>query len=311
MILLKKEEGMAIVDAHADIPYHLLQRREDPETFKNTHLSSLKRGGVNLVIANVYTDQGSPSSLKEALLEIALFQEQVSKEASAVILTEGEEIEKALKVFPLSFFLSLEGLEPLGEDPLLLSIFYQLGVRIASLTWNNRNAFAAGVMAKGGLTSLGEEVLRRMEDLGMLLDLSHLNEEGFWEALEIYKGPALVSHSNAYTIYPHPRNLKDDQLRAVAKRGGVIGLNNYMSAEVSTLDTYMEHLYYMVELLGEDHIGLGFDFNSYLGLSLTPGMEDHSCALEIGRKMEEEGFSFKTIKKILGENMVQLLERVL
>lgn len=306
-----KEEGIIVVDAHADIPYHLLQRREDEDLLKEKHLPSLREGGVDLVIANLYTDHGSPHPLKEALLEISLFKEQVSKEEGVVILKEGGEIEKALKEGSLSFFLSLEGLEPLEGDPSLLPIFYQLGIRMASLTWNNENAFACGVMAKGGLTSLGEEIVQKMENLGILLDLSHLHEEGFWEVLEIYRGPVLVSHSNAYSIYPHPRNLKDHQLQAVAKRGGVIGLNNYMTGETSTLDTYMEHLFYMLEVVGEDHIGLGLDFNSYLGLSLTPGMEDHRCIREIGRRMEVKGFSKKTIKKILGRNIVHLLERVL
>lgn len=305
---MKKRSRMFFADSHSDIPYHLLKERGRENLLKDEHLPTLYAGGVDLLIANIYTHPASENPLKEALLEMTLFWDQVHGEERLFILTKGSEIEKAFKENSLSIFLSLEGLEPLGEEPLLLKTFYQLGVRLASLTWNHENHFARGVMAEGGLTPLGREVLALMEELGMILDLSHLNEEGFWEALEVYSGPLLVSHSNVYSLYNHPRNLNDDQLEAVAERGGVIGLNNYMTGEPSSLDTYMEHLYYLVKLLGEDHVGLGFDFNSYLGLSITPGMEDHRVILEIGERMERGDFSSRVIEKVLGGNILNFLK---
>ncbi len=306
---MKKRPGMFFADSHSDIPYHLLKEREKENLLKDEHLPTLYAGGIDLLITNIYTHPARENPLNEALLELTLFKDQVNREEGLSILTKGSEIEETFKEDSLSLFLSLEGLEPLGAEPLLLKTFYQLGVRLASLTWNNENFFARGVMAEGGLTPLGEEVLALMEELGMILDLSHLNEEGFWEALEIYNGPLLISHSNVYSLYKHPRNLKEEQLEAVAERGGVIGLNNYMTGEPSSLDTYMEHLYYLVEVLGEDHVGLGFDFNSYLGLSITLGMEDHRVILEIGERMERGGFPSRVIEKVLGGNILNFLKR--
>lgn len=299
-----------IIDGHSDIPNHLLMRRGETRLMEEEHLPLLKEVGVDLLIANIYTSSPD-SSLLDGLLEIMLFKNQLREIEECEIVTSVKEMERVLEKGQLGFFLSLEGLEPLAGEIHLLEVFYELGVRFASLTWNHKNPFASGAMNKGGVTPLGREILKRMEDLGMVLDLSHLNEEGFWDALEFFKGPLFASHSNAFTLYPFPRNLKDDQLIALKERGGLVGLNNYMTHENSTFDTFMDQLLYLIMLLGEDYVALGLDFNGYLGLPETPGMEDPRCIPGIKESMEERGLSRKSIQKVMGENLYHFFQRFL
>lgn len=302
------KEGAVILDAHSDIPHHLLLRPGHYHLLKEEHLPLLLAGGVDLVIANLFTRPKPQHPLRDALLSLQEFMAQVNSLKGVQMITCRKDLMVSLAEKQVGFLLSMEGLEPLGSSPELLGVFYQLGVRLASLTWNHQNNFASGAMEEGALTSQGEEVLHKMQELGILLDLSHLNTESFWGALKVYPGPVLASHSNAHGVYPHPRNLTDDQLQAVADRGGVVGLNNYMTGEVSTLDTFMEHLLYLVQLLGEDHVGLGLDFNGYLGYTRTPGMEDPTCIPVIWERMKQEGFSLKSRKKIIGGNFLELLQ---
>lgn len=304
---MERENASLIVDAHSDIPHHLLLAPERDRLIQEEHLPLLKEGGVDLSIANIFTAPKPTHPLQDSLLELTAFWGQVAELDDIAIISSQEEMDTSLAKGRLGFFLSLEGLEPLESNPDLLWVFYQLGVRLASLTWNHKNAFASGAVEEGGLTPLGRSVLTLMQQLGIILDVSHLNEESFWEVLESWAGPVFASHSNSYSLYPHPRNLKDSQIKALVQQGGVVGLNNYMTGEVSTLDTYLEHIQYMVDLVGEDHVGLGLDFNGYLGHSVTPGMEDPCCIPVLQDRLEREGFSSSVVQKIMGGNFYQFL----
>ena len=179
--------------------------------------------------------------------------------------------------------LSLEGCEPLGSRPELIEVFWELGVRMVSLTWNRRNLFADGAAepAHGGLSQLGRELVGRLVELGALIDLAHASERTFYDVLEAApEAPVLVSHAGCRAIVDTPRNVSDAQLRAVAARDGVfcvMALPLVVDPEQPTIDRVVDHVDHAVEVMGVEHVGLGADFIRQVSLAL--GFEGHAAAL--------------------------------
>jgi membrane dipeptidase len=164
----------------------------------------------------------------------------------------------------LGLLLSLEGVEAFGYDLWPAEVFSELGVRMASLTWNRRNPFADGAAEDGGLSKLGRRLVDRLVELGVVLDLAHASPQTFAELLERAAGaPLLVSHAACRAVHDHPRNLEDAQLRALADAGGMLGLMLHPLAidhERRTIDRAIDHLEHAAEVMGRDRIGLGGDF---------------------------------------------------
>jgi membrane dipeptidase len=305
-----------VVDAHSDIPLDLLYSRKNGEhsgDLNRKHLPSLQSGGVNVVFMEIYSKLHPEGSLKQALLEVGDIYEEIKENENLKLICTKNDFEKITLDKSLNIVFSMEGLEPLGCDITLLNVFYKLGVRSASLTWNNRNYFASGVSEIGGLSNLGKKAINVMEDLGIIVDVSHLNEEGFWDIISIATKPIIASHSNAKSLYNCDRNLTDQQIKAIAKTGGVIGIVCYFTEdeEKMSLETYMNHLEYMIKIAGEDHVGLGLDFNGYLGDIYVPGIEDSSKMPSITNELCKRGYKEDTIYKILGGNFLRVLNSVL
>jgi len=205
--------------------------------------------------------------------------------------------------------ISLEGAEAV-TDLAVLRMFHRLGVRCIALTWNERNHLADGVGVEaggGGLTPLGLEVVAEMERLGILFDVSHIHPRGFWHYVEHSHGPFIASHSNAKAVWDHRRNLDDAQIRAIAARGGCIGLN-FAPAFVrdgATLDHVLDHADHMIALVGDDHVGIGSDFD---GIPSTPaGLEDVTRLPAFAEAMRRRGYPETTVRKIMGENFRRVL----
>ena len=213
--------------------------------------------------------------------------------------------------------LAIEGGEAVGPDISGLRILYRLGVRSLGLVWNQRNLLADGVGERrthGGLTSFGVEVVEEANRLGMLVDVSHLSDEGFWDVIAVSTHPIIASHSNARAVCDHPRNLTDDQIRALAKNGGVMGLNFAPAfvaanrpATVADLAVHAEHI---ANLAGSaDHIGLGSDYD---GIGAAPqGLEDVTQLWRLTEALLRRGFSEDDVRKILGGNHRRLLAAVI
>ncbi|NJE30001.1 membrane dipeptidase [Thermococcus sp. 18S1] len=233
------------------------------------------------------------------------------------LVTTVDEMKNAIGNGKVALWLSLEGGEPIGESLDLLELFHRLGLRVLTLTWSLRNAIADGVFERtgGGLTNFGVEVVGKAEELGILLDLSHINDRGFWDALDVTAFPVIASHSNARKLCDHPRNLTDEQIKAIAERGGVIGavaIPSFINREQPTLERYVEHIAYMVDLAGYRHVGLGFDFVYYLrgwsGRSVE-GFEDESRIPYLIERLSET-LSEKELEAITFENFERVFERV-
>lgn len=216
----------------------------------------------------------------------------------------------------IGLLFAIEGGEILGQDLFMLDIVYRLGVRALGLTWNQRNALADGVgeaQTGGRLTRLGQQVVEHMNELGMLIDVSHLNEAGFWHVLEISQQPVAATHSCAKSLCSHPRNLDDDQLRALARQGGVVGVNFNPDFLVepgpARRQDVVRHIAHIAEVAGVEVIGLGSDFD---GIEDTPdGLESVARFPLLVADLFSAGFSQTEVEAICHKNFMRLLGKVL
>ena len=174
-----------------------------------------------------------------------------------------EEVERGERI---GLLLSMEGVEPLGASADLIDVFWELGVRMVGLTWNRRNAFADGLGEErpGGLSQRGRVLVARLVELGVAIDLAHASEPTFWDVLERSgDAPVLVSHAACRAVFDTPRNLSDEQMRAIAARGGVLGmmaLPLVVDPTEPTVERLVDHVEHALEIMGRDHVALGGDF---------------------------------------------------
>jgi len=212
------------------------------------------------------------------------------------------EIEQAFEQNKIAAVLAIEGGEALGGDLDNLYKFHGFGVKVLTLTWNYDNELGSGTYGSdGGLTDFGKEVVREMNRLGMIIDVSHLNEAGFWDVMKITKTPVIASHSNAYEICKHPRNLTDKQISALVDMNGYIGLNLYsdfLNDENADITDVLRHIEYFEKFGAIDILGLGCDFD---GVDKLPngiaGVED-VCKLPIDENIAFNNF-FNYIWRVL------------
>lgn len=231
------------------------------------------------------------------------------------LIRKKEDIDRFPVANKIGCLLSVEGGEILGNSLFLLDVIYELGVRALGLTWNQRNAIGDGVgeNTDSCLTEFGENVIRRMNELGMIIDVSHLNKAGFWHVLKLSSQPIIASHSCAYALCPHPRNLNDEQLKALAQNGGVVGVNFYPSfltkGSEADLSDVISHIRHIVKVAGIDTVGLGSDFD---GIDNTPkGLEGADRFKAIVEALQLSGFKDEEIEKIMYKNFRRLLFNVL
>ena len=203
--------------------------RDEEGPFATRWLPQLEAGGVQLQVCALFSedDHLPESALRKALLGVAAFDRAVAENPAVIAVRSAADLDAALAPGRLGLMLSLEGTEPLGYEPGLIDVFCSLGVRMASLTWNRRTPFADGVAEDpaGGLSRIGRALVDRMAELPIAFDLSHANEGTFFQVLARSSDrPVLVSHALCRALQDIPRNLSDDQLRALAERDGVVGL---------------------------------------------------------------------------------------
>jgi membrane dipeptidase len=228
----------------------------------------------------------------------------------------------------MGLLLSIEGMEPLGNEPSLIDVFCTLGVRMASLTWNRRNAFADGTGEdpRGGLSRIGRELVDRMTALPIAFDLAHANEATFFEVLERSGDrPVLVSHALCRAVHESPRNLSDDQLRALAERGGVVGLMALpfvMHESERAISYLIDHVDHLVQTVGIEHICLGGDFARQIEQSGAEGVPPEAGMAIDGLAGPEEypalfealrnrGYDAAELRAIASENLLRVLRRTL
>ena len=319
-----------VFDGHSDLLYDVTRRRLAGETrvLERHHLERLRRGGIEGLMLAFWYNRGphdetfwkdvpgaeSPAARLEIMFRCA--RAELAQCPWLALVRSAQEAEAARAAGTLYAFFAVEGLSALGEDPSGIDLLADLGVRVGMLTWNEENAFASGAAQDPGkgLTPLGLEAVRRMEARGILPDVSHLNDAGFRDLINAAHGPVIASHSNCRALCDVPRNLTDEQLRAIRDTGGLVGLNVHHAfvhrdPALQTVETLARHAVHIAERIGVEHVACGFDFCEYMGPGNdgAKGLEDCSGVPELFRWLERFGMSETERRRIARENFLQLL----
>ena len=327
-----------IIDGHFDLLSDVAVRRKNGEhkVIERLYYPAFKKGNVTGIVASLFVDsQYLPyGSVSIALEQIAALHCEISESPELLMLcTCADDFVKAALEKKVGILLSFEGAEPVSSC-LMLHAFYAAGVRGLGLTWSRRNMAADGCdftgnAKKGGLTDFGQMLVKEAESLNMIIDLSHLSDEGVDDVLSITSCPLIASHSNARAVAHNNRNLKDEHLKEIARRGGVVGLNACSIINADTGSTaarrqMLAHLDYMIEVMGEQHVGFGFDFcdlflknSSAQDLSLMPEFPfdilsgGHADIPDFLQNMKEHNYSDERISLLAGKNWLYAFEKIL
>ncbi|WP_304507185.1 dipeptidase [Anaerotignum sp.] len=305
-------------DGHCDTIVKIYERNQ--ELFCNDghiDIQRLKDFDAPLQFFAIWLDpKYYPISMHQTMKYIEFYYHQIQKNSEFIgHVNSYSDLLENIKNKKISGLLTIEGGEALEGEISAIHTYYRLGVRSMTLTWNHRNQLADGVAeedSRGGLTIFGRQVVEEMEKLGMIVDVSHLSEMGFWDVTEITKKPFIASHSNARAICDAPRNLRDEQLQAIAEKGGVVGLNLFppflAKNKQADLADILRHIYHMLSVIGEDYIALGSDFD---GIDSVPKEIRNVKELEGLFDRVEEEFGSKTAEKIFSKNLLRIVNQVL
>jgi membrane dipeptidase len=263
-----------------------------------------------------------PSYARETAGDLAaiLFKMEAGSGEQIKVVRTAEEIESSLLSGVLAALLHFEGAENLGPDPGALEDLYKTGLRSLGLVWSRPNAYGHGVPFRfpaspdtgPGLTDAGRELVRECNRLGVLLDLSHLNERGYWDVAQMTEAPLVATHSNAHALCPTTRNLTDRQLDAIRDSDGMVGVNfavgflrdDGKDEEDTPIETVVRHVDYLVERIGVERVGFGSDFD---GAKIPREIRDASGLPKLLAALRERGYDDATLKKLAHENWVRVL----
>jgi membrane dipeptidase len=363
----KKIHSKAIVaDTHNDILMKAVDNGLvfDKDLTGKTHsdLARWKQGGLDVQFFSVFCDGEKKNPFSYANRQMDMLDAVVARNPDRIAKVTGyTALLKAVKQHKIAAMFGVEGGHMMEDDLNKLDSLYKRGARYMTLTWNNSTTWATSAfdetfkkeLVKKGLTDFGKSVVQRMNQLGMMVDISHVGEQTFWDVISTTSKPVIASHSSVYTLCHHQRNLKDEQIRAIARNGGVIQINfnpgfidssfaqqekvffqkhaaekdsllkagtdewnteNYLyhayPAEANAmrppLSVLIEHIEYIVNLVGADYAGLGSDFD---GITITPQqLDDVTTYPLITKALVDKGYSKKDISKILGGNLLRVLK---
>ena len=359
-----------LVDTHNDVlSSSVLEGKDISHRLATGHsdLDRWKQGGVDVQFFSVWTDKSPRNKegfFKDANQEIDSLELITLRNPFRMTLaTTYRQVKRGIRQGKLVALIGVEGGHMIEDDLDKLDSLFRRGMRYMTLTWNNSTSWASSAMDEvnhpdslkhKGLTDFGKQVVHRMNELGIMVDLSHTGEQTFYDAIAATTKPVLLSHSSVWNICPVFRNVKDDQIRAVAKNGGVICINfysgfiskeydqrsawlngpgkklamdslmliyhdssiakarfeEYQNSELNkvrpTLSQLADHIDYIVKLVGDDYAGIGSDYDGVSSLPL--GMDDVTKYPLITQELKKRGYSNKSIKKILGGNVMRVMK---
>ena len=306
-----------IIDSHTDVLWKMIKDPtidfySDSEKL-NVNYPNMVAGNINVQIFAIFVSALKTAKFSYAIQSVDDFYQKILDSKKLNLALNYKQIEKLLNENKKVALLSLEGADALEGDLGKLRIFHKLGVRAVGLTWNFSNEAADGILEKrgAGLTEFGYQLIKELNKLGMMIDLSHISVRGFWDVLETSESPVMASHSNSKYICNHPRNLADDQIKAIIKTGGIIGVT-YVKQFVAdkknpSIEDLVLHIEHIAELGGINNIGLGSDFDGGLLIKElnNPALLDNLINL-LGKK-----FNDRDVEAILGGNWLRHFRRIL
>ncbi len=251
-----------------------------------------------------------------------LFQLEAESEGQVKIVRTADELETCLRNGVLAALLHFEGAEAIDPHLDTLEVFYQAGLRSLGIVWSRPNIFGHGVPFNfphspdtgPGLTDLGKDLVRRCNQLGIMIDLSHITEQGFWDVAKLSDKPLVATHSNVHALCPCPRNLTDTQLDAIRASEGMVGLNfavsflrpdGHNNADTS-IDIMVQHIDYLVEHLGIEYVSFGSDFD---GATIPQEIHDVTGLPKLLQALRSHGYDDVALRKLAYENWVRVLRK--
>ena len=362
----KIHEQAIVADTHNDILLKVMDKGvmmdKHLEGKTQSDLYRWQKGGVDVQIFSVFCDGEKKNPFAFAISEIDALDAVAKRNPDKIVeVADSKALFKVVKAHKLAAMFGVEGGHMMENNLNNLDTFYKRDVRYMTLTWNNSTTWATSAfdetfsktLTHKGLTDFGKQVVQRMNKLGMIVDISHVGEQTFWDVINTTTKPVMASHSSVYTLCHHQRNLKDEQIKAVAKNGGVIQINFYSGFLDSTYNNkktaflkkhktendsliksgmpdynteelifqkyksesealrapfslLIQHIEYIIKLVGVDYVGLGSDFD---GIESAPQqLDDVSTYPLITKALVEKGYSKKDITKILGGNFLRVLK---
>ena len=355
-----------VVDTHNDI---LMKATDNGFVFDTdlrgktqSDLARWKEGGLDVQLFSVFCDGNKKNPYAYANRQMDTLDAVLARNPDKIVkVANSKELYKAVKQHKIAAMFGVEGGHMIEDDLSKLEALYKRGARYMTLTWNNSTTWASSAFEEKfkkdldhkGLTDFGKQVLHRMNELGMIVDISHVGETTFWDVIKTTNKPVIASHSSVYHFSPHQRNLKDEQIKAIAKNGGVIQVNFFSGFLDSTfekrtavfeaahqaekdslvkinpesyffqqylfkkypdevkglrppLSLLIDHIEYIIKLVGVDYVGLGSDFD---GITSSPQqLDDVTSYPLITKALLERGYSKKDVTKILGGNFLRVLK---
>jgi membrane dipeptidase len=314
-----------IIDMHNDMPTKVLDNGYDPDVAhpagdgNHTDLPRLIASGLTATVLVAWVDAmyAPDRAFSRAIAGLDVIHAFVARHPDRLTLaTTADDVRAAERARKIAIFPAVEGGHAIENSLDKLAALHERGARYLTLVWNNGNDWAGSSKGidgtrTGGLTTFGREVIRTMNRLGMLIDVSHASPETVADVLSVSDHPVIASHSGARALNDHDRNLTDDQLRAIAASGGVINVNFYpkfLDASFPNpmpLARVIDHIEHIARVAGVEHVGLGSDFD---GISAVPvGLEDVTKMPTIAEALLDRGWSAAEVAQVLGENMLRLL----
>ena len=297
-------------------------------------LERIHAGGTTAVNATI----AAWHNPEETMGMISQMYRQLEKHASSAMQVRSvADIHAAKAANKTGFILGFQDTEPIADKRYLLHIYHELGIRIIQLTYNFENLVGFGCQAPEdrGLTDFGRQVVADMNQLGILIDLSHCGPRTTLEAIEYSEKPVAITHANAASHFPHPRNKSDQAIRACAAKGGVIGALSFPAMLTqqfpATIEDYVDSIDYLIQLVGADHVAIGPDFMEEMPLEIMqtvldglppevitlmqnmPPVQNFATAAEmpnVTADLLKRGYSIDDVQKIMGKNWLRLYEQV-
>jgi membrane dipeptidase len=251
-----------------------------------------------------------------------LFKLEENSDGQVKVVRTADELQSCIDNGIFATIFHFEGAEAIDEDLHALDVFYQAGLRSLGIVWSRPTIFGNGVPflfpsspdVGDGLTDAGKRLVKRCNELGIMLDLSHMNEKGFWDVAEISDAPLVATHSNVHALCPTPRNLTDKQLDAIKASDGMVGLNfatgflreDGQWTSDTPLETMVKHIDYLVERVGENRVGFGSDYD---GADVPDDVSDVSKLPNLINALKDAGYGDALLKKITHENWVRVLRK--
>src|SRR5262249_53414174 len=340
---MKLHREAIVIDTHNDITSPITDEgfdlgARDTSRKTQTDIPRMKEGGLDaeffaIYVAARYARNGGAARRALDMIDGVYEQARRHPESLEMAFT-ADDIRRIHKTGKIAALMGIEGGHAIEDSLSALRQFYRLGVRYMTLTHTNTNNWAdsAGGINRpaekrdGGLSDFGREVVREMNRLGMMVDVSHVADDTFMDVIETTQAPVIASHSSCRALTNVPRNLTDDMLKAVAKNHGVVMINFYngfinteyakpgtpapsKAADTATMEMLIQHFEHAIKVAGVDHVGIGSDFDGVEGL-LPGGMEDVSKLPTITYELLKRGHSDADVKKVLGENLLRVMAEV-